>query len=125
EAFTTSREVRVSPIVDESSIEDGVVQAESIRETITTLITTATTGEAEVGEAVASVTLTFTNDGDAAAEIPAGITVSDEEDTVSFVVPEPVTVPPGESVEATAQASAAGAIFNVAAGTLTVSNALP
>ncbi len=125
EEFTTSREVRVSPVADSSDIEQNMIRAVSIRETVTTLITTATTGEAEVGEAVASVTLVFSNTSDEDVDVPAGTEVSDDEEVVTFVTDQSVVVAAGSTVEVAARSSIAGSLGNVEAGVLVVVDGFP
>ncbi len=118
ETYTASRELQLSPVAQDTDLDAGIVRASTIREEVSTIVSTSTTGEAEVGDEPASVTLVFTNEGDEAVTIPAGTAVDDAEG-IGFLTDEDIAVDPGESVAVTATAEQPGPIAHVSAEVLT------
>lgn len=123
--LTAYVEVRLNPLAEESDVQSSVVPAASVRRTIVTTVSTATTGTTEVGDQAATVELVFTNEGSVDFVAGAGTTVSDDSG-VAFATEEPVTVPGGDSAAVTARAIRAGEGGNLDAGQLRlVATALP
>lgn len=118
EPYTVTRDVRMSPVVQQSDLEAGLVRASTIREEVSTIVSTSTTGEVEVGDEHATVTLVFTNEGDETVTIPAGTAVDDAEG-IGFLTDEEVVVAADESESVTATAEQPGPIAHVSADTLT------
>lgn len=129
--FETSELVQLDPIASEPNVALRVIPVTTIERTITTIISTTTTGTTEVGDEPASVALVFTNEGIADIDLPSGTAVSNEGGTV-FLTDAPTVIPAGESVSAAATAERPGTATNLAAGevrllvgfpvTLTVTN---
>jgi len=111
--------VRVNPLVLDPDVDLGVVPGATLRETVTTIVSTATTGIAELGDAFASVELRFDNAGETAIEVVAGTIVRDDAG-VEFALDEAVVVPPAGVASVAATAVDAGAAGNVEARTLFV-----
>ena len=124
EPMTRTLRVHVNPIVDEPDVADAVVPGDTARITITTIVSTATSGEAEVGDTPAVVELLFTNDGNLPVQVRAGTPVSDE-GGLAFLTEDALTVPAGESASVTATAERPGELTNAAADELHNLTALP
>ena len=116
---TESATVRVNPLTLDPDVALGIVPGATLRETVTTIVSTATTGTALLGDAPASVELRFDLEAALPLELPSGTLVRDDSG-VEFALDAAVTVLPGESEVATATAVAPGEASNVAAGTLIV-----
>ncbi|MEZ4501645.1 MAG: baseplate J/gp47 family protein [Dehalococcoidia bacterium] len=111
--------VRVNPLVLEPDADLGVVPGATLRETVTTIVSTATTGTASVGDAFATVELRFENEGETPIEVTAGTIVRDDAG-LEFALDEAVEVPPAGVATVGATALDAGENGNVAARTLFV-----
>ncbi|MDA1004764.1 MAG: baseplate J/gp47 family protein, partial [Chloroflexi bacterium] len=110
--FTTSMRARLSPLATQADIASGVLPARNLRVLTTATLSVETTGEAEVPDASATVTVEFTNDGTEGVTVPAGSLVFDDNAT-GFATDEEVVVPPGESEGVDATAVNPGPLGNI------------
>ncbi len=124
QVFTASGEARANAIVDVADVSTETILANTIRRQVVTAVTTTTTGEVEVGDQPATLTLRFGNSGDEAVEIPAGTRVLDAEGS-AFRMDEPVEVPAQGEADMTATAEFPGVHGNVPAGAVTVVEEAP
>ena len=124
EPMTRTLRVRVNPVAAEPDVEAAVVPGDTARITITTIVSTATSGEADVGDTPAVAELLFTNGGDRPVEVPAATPVSDE-GGLAFLTDDALTVPAGDSASVTATAERPGELTNAAADELHNLSGLP
>ncbi len=116
EELTSAARVHLNP-VGETDIDEGVVGATSVSETIVAVASTVTTGTTTVGDVAAKVELEFTNTSEADVRLPIGTAVEDA-DEFTFTTDEAATVAAGEVAYVPATAIRPGAIGNVEAGAL-------
>jgi hypothetical protein len=114
--LSSSLRVRLNPVA-ETDIGGGVVAATSVNETIVSVVSTATTGTATVGDLPAAVELVFTNSGQAEINLPIGTPV-DDEGGFTFTTNEAVTVPAGETATVAATSIRPGTGGNLEADAL-------
>ena len=124
EPLSENLRVRVNALASEPDPDLGVVVGTTIREEVTTLVSTVATGTTTAGDHPARVELRFVNGGTEDVEIPAGTEVRTEEDVV-FIVDGTAVVPAGGNITATATADDPGTIGNVDAGTVVAPAGLP
>jgi len=124
EAFEVLGEARPNAIIDASDLDSGTILATTIRRQVHTAVTTSTTGEAEVGDARASLELRFTNDGTSVLQVPVNTRVQDA-DGVGFITTGSVDVPAGGEAVVPANAEFPGDAGNIPVGTATEVEGLP
>lgn len=113
--YSTSVEAQVNAIIAQSDAARGIISVSTIRRDVTTVVSTATTGTTEVGDARATLELRFSNQGTAEVRIPGGARMATPERVV-FITDEDVVVPPGEQAIVTATAAEPGTDGNVDIG---------
>jgi len=124
EAFLASGEARPNAIVDVADVDTATIVASTLRRTLVTAVTTTTTGEVEVGDLAATLTLRFANASGEMVQIPQGARVA-AEDGVAFRTDEVVDVPADGEVDVTATAEFPGIAGNVASGAVVTPEDLP
>ena len=123
EPVEVTRRVRLAP-AGETDIAFGVVAAATVRASVVSVVSTAATGSASVGDEPATAGLVFTNASESALDLPAGTVVRDE-DGVTFTTGREVAVPAGGSASVGATALRPGSEGNLAAGSLRVIEGYP
>ncbi|MDP2328411.1 MAG: baseplate J/gp47 family protein [Dehalococcoidia bacterium] len=113
--YSTSVEAQVNAVIAQSDAARGIISVSTIRRDVTTVVSTATTGTAEVGDTRATLELRFSNQGTAEVRIPGGARIATPDRDV-FVTDEDVVVPPGEQAIVTATADRPGTHGNVDIG---------
>ncbi|MQA00503.1 MAG: hypothetical protein GEU80_14435 [Dehalococcoidia bacterium] len=124
EEVTESMVATLNPIVDVGDVENAIVPASSVRREIVAVIPTRTTGQAEVGDAPATVTLTITNGANSEVTLAAGTRVATEEG-ITFLTDAEVVLPTLETASVGATAEEPGILGNVSPGTLTLPEDVP
>ncbi len=119
ETYVVSRQAQVNAVIDASDPTRGILSGSSIRRDVTTVVSTTTSGTAEVGDTPATLEIRFTNDGTADVRLPAGVRVATEDGWV-FATDEAVTVPAGDQAVVTATAERPGTDGNVDIGDVSV-----
>ena len=116
EPLSGSLRVRLNPVA-ETELPLGVVAASSVRLTIVSVVSTATTGTATVGAVAARVELEFSNAGESEITLPIGTPV-DDEGGFTFATDAAVVVPAGGSATVAAAALRPGTGGNLEADSL-------
>ena len=116
EPLSGSLRVRLNPVA-ETELSLGVVAASSVRLTIVSVVSTATTGTATVGAVAARVELEFSNAGESEITLPIGTPV-DDEGGFTFTTDAAVVVPAGGSATVAAAALRLGTGGNLEADSL-------
>lgn len=124
EEFTASGLARANAIVDVADVETRTIVANTLRRTLVTAVTTTTSGEVEVGDLAATLTLRFSNSSGEVVEVPQGARAVTE-DGISFLTDEAVDVPANSEADVTATAEFPGVPGNVAAETVDTPEGLP
>ena len=116
EALSGSMRVRLNPVA-ETDLALRVVAAGSVQRTVVSVVSTATTGTATVGDVAARVQLEFSNAGEADISLPIGTPV-DDEGGFTFTTDGAVVVPPGGTATVGAAALRPGTGGNLEADSL-------
>jgi hypothetical protein len=119
-----SATLRLNPVADETDLDLGVTPVSTIRRTIVTIVSSATTGSTDVGDIPATASLVFTNQGTADVLVPAGTRVTDD-NGVAFLTDTNLTVPPAETLSVGATAELPGIGGNLDADALRLLDGFP
>ena len=116
EPLSGSLRVRLNPVA-ETELSLRVVAASSVRRTVVSVVSTATTGTATVGAVAARVELEFSNAGESDITLPIGTPV-DDEGGFTFTTDAAVVVPAGGAATVAAAALRPGTGGNLEADSL-------
>src|SRR5690606_1803546 len=115
---TASGTARANALTDENDLDGQVILATTVRRQVFTAVTTTTSGEVEVGDTHAILTVSFQNAAGEVVRMPRGTRVVSDEGVV-FLTDEDLDVPPQETASVGATAEFPGEPGNLAAGALT------
>ncbi len=114
EAITATGSARPNALVDESDVSTETILVSTVRRQLFTVVTTATTGETEIGDEHAILDVTFENAGSSLEQVPR-LTRLLTEDGIASLTDQSVDVPAGETASVTATAELPGEPGNVVA----------
>ncbi|MDA1010615.1 MAG: baseplate J/gp47 family protein, partial [Chloroflexi bacterium] len=117
EVITASGSARPNALIDEGDVATQTILVSTVRRQLFTVVTTATTGEVEIGDEYAVLEVTFENAVSSLEQVPR-LTQLLTEDGISFLTDENVDVPAGGTASVAATAEFPGEPGNVPADAL-------
>lgn len=117
EVATATGSARANALTDNNDLDGQVILATTVRRQVFTAVTTTTSGEVEVGDTHAILTVTFQNAAGNVVRVPRGTRLVSEE-SIAFVTDEDLDVPAQDSASVGATAEFPGEPGNLAAGSL-------